>query len=60
MLAFRRDDGPDARAVIVNFSDSARDVPLEGEWQVEVASDGDGEDAAYTGRVAADRALLLR
>jgi hypothetical protein len=39
---------------------AARDVPLEGDWQVEVASDGGREDAVYPGRVAADQALLLR
>ena len=60
VLAFRRVEGPDARVVIVNFTDSACDVPLEGDWQVEVASDCGEEDAAYPGRLAADQALLLR
>jgi hypothetical protein len=44
----------------VNFPDAACDVPLDGDWRVEVASDCGGEDAAYPGRLAADQALLLR
>jgi hypothetical protein len=52
--------------VLVNFSPSPAD--LEGTealgatagWHVEVATDGVGEDAAFTGRLGPDQAVWLR
>jgi alpha-glucosidase len=58
-LAWLREHDGDRRAVVVNFTAAPVDVPLPGDWTVEVASQGpEGED--YTGRVGPDQALLLR
>ena len=34
--------------------------PVRGAWVVEVDSAGDGEGRGYTGRLGADRAVILR
>ncbi len=60
VLAYRRACGDDARVVLVNFGDQSADCPLAGAWQVEVASDGRGEERPYGGRLAPEQALLLR
>jgi alpha-glucosidase len=61
VLAYERasTDG-DRRAVIVNFTDEPRRVGVDGDWTVEVASDGAGEGGRYEGAVAGDQALVLR
>ena len=61
VLAWQRADGDDRRVVVVNFTGSNQtlDVPA-GDWSVEVASDGDGEGAAWGGCLAADQAVVLR
>ena len=66
VLGWVRAAGADRRAVLVNFSASA--VDLEGTealgatagWHVEVATDGVGEGAAFTGRLGPDQAVWLR
>ena len=58
-LAYEREKGSDRRAVIVNFSDSAVEVPLEQPWWIEGASDGSGEGESYAGVVGPSAALLL-
>ena len=50
----------DRRLVAVNFTDAAVDIALNGDWVVEVASDGRGEGERATGRLAPDQAVLLR
>jgi alpha-glucosidase len=59
-LAWQRRHGDDGRAVLVNFTDAALAAPLEGDWRIEVASDGAREGASYPERLAPDQALLLR
>ena len=61
VLAYeRRADDGDRRVVVVNFTDEAQRVAVEGEWVVEVASDEAGrEGGRYAGEVPASGAWLL-
>ena len=56
VLAYERSDGHDRRVVLVNQGRSAVEVPLDGEWEVELASDG----ASTPGELAADAAVVMR
>jgi alpha-glucosidase len=60
VLAYRRAADGDERIVIVNFTDEELGVPIDGDLDVEVASDGAGEGGPYAGRVGASGALILR
>jgi alpha-glucosidase len=60
VLAYERRAGNDRRVVLVNYTDRSLDVSLDRDLTVEVASDGDGEGAPFTGRLAGDQAVLLR
>jgi len=60
VLAYSRVLGDDRRIVLVNFGDAPVSVSLESAAVVEVASDGAGEGAAFTGTLAADSAVILR
>jgi alpha-glucosidase len=44
----------------VNFHGEPAAVAVAGEWRVEVASDGRGEGAPFTGALGPDAALVLR
>jgi alpha-glucosidase len=57
-LAWRRSLDDDVRTVIVNMS--AEDVTVAPGGTVEVASDGKGEGAPFTGLLAPDTAVVLR
>jgi alpha-glucosidase len=46
--------------VLINFGERRVACPLDGAWQVEVASDGRGEGHAYEGTLAAEQAVVLR
>jgi alpha-glucosidase len=59
-VAYRRSRDEDDRVVIVNFTDAPVAVPVAGDRTVEVASDGEGEGARYSGEVASSAAVLLR
>jgi alpha-glucosidase len=59
VLMYRRTRGDDRRVVVLNFADAARDVPLEGAYRVEVATNGAGEGAAFSGRVGGSCGVLL-
>ena len=59
-LAYLRKADDDRRAVIVNFGDSAIEVPIGQSWQVEVSSDGDGQGLSYEGEVRPSAAVVLR
>jgi alpha-glucosidase len=50
----------DRRVVVVNLDAPAVPVDLDGEWTVEVASDGAGEGAPFSGTVPGDVAVVLR
>ena len=52
----READGGDRRIVAVNFTGTEVGLPLEGDWLVEVASDG----GPFAGRLAPDQAVILR
>jgi len=61
VLAYIREGGDDRRAVVINFTDQALDCihpALTG--TVEVASDGVGEGAPFSGVLGPDQALVLR
>jgi alpha-glucosidase len=60
VIAYRRTSVDDQRVVIVNFTDGEVDVPVDGALTIQVASDGGGEGASYSGTVAASAALNLR
>jgi len=59
-LAYERTLGDDRRAVVVNFTEAPVEMPVEGEWTIEVASDGAGEGDPYRGALGPDQALVLR
>ena len=59
VLAYERRLGDDRRAVVVNFASTECTAPLEGNWRVEVGSDGRGEGHAYEGRLGPDQAVIL-
>jgi len=66
VVGWVRTAGADRRVVLVNFSDEV--VDLEGTealaatagWQVEVASDRQGEGSRFTGQLGPDQAVWLR
>jgi len=60
VFAYRRTCGDDVRVVLVNFGERAVECPLDGGWQVEVASDGRGEGREYRGTLAPEQAVVLR
>ncbi len=62
LLAWERTDpaGDDRRVVAVNFGAASTAVDLGPELLVEVASDGVGEDAPFTGALAPNQAVVLR
>jgi alpha-glucosidase len=60
VLAYVRQFEDDRRAVIINFTDKEVRAPLDGPWEIQVASDGVGEGKPYEGVVAPSAALLMR
>ena len=44
----------------MNFTDTAVDIALSGDWVVEVASDSKGEGERARGRLGPDQAVVLR
>jgi len=58
-LVYRRRQGADERVVAIHFGDSTSRLRLDGDWRIEVASDGAGEGTAFDGALAGDRAVLL-
>ena len=62
VLAWERSSGSDRRLVAVCFASDPVDLPLDGDWVVEVASTGTGtgEGAPFTGQLPADSAVILR
>ena len=56
MLAYERRDGTDRRVVLGNQGPTAAAVPLDGAWEVELASDGASTSAALAG----DAGVVLR
>ena len=60
VVAYRRALEADARAVLINYSDAPVEAGVDGEWFVEVASDGLGEGAPYAGTLRPEAAVLLR
>ena len=59
VLAYERRAGSDRRAVVVNYTDAAVDVAVEGTWDVEVSSEGVDEGDRYAGSVRPSAALVL-
>jgi alpha-glucosidase len=61
VLAYERAaGGGEAVLVLVNFADEVVDVPLEGRWTVELASDGAGEGRTHAGTLGPFQAVVLR
>jgi alpha-glucosidase len=59
ILAYRRTLDEDERVVCINFADRPLAFEVEGTWQIEVASDGEGEGMPFPGRVLSEQALIL-
>jgi alpha-glucosidase len=59
VLAYERRAGEDARVVAINFADHPQKLDLEGDWEIVVASDRDGEGDRFTGGLGTEQALLL-
>ncbi|WP_413042674.1 alpha-amylase family glycosyl hydrolase [Pseudomonas sp. YJ42] len=59
VLAYRRQLGEDQRVVCLNFADQPHAFPINGHWQIEVASDAQNEGEPYCGELAAGQALIL-
>jgi len=59
ILAYRRSWGADERVVCINFSENDQVFTLAQAWRVEVSSDGHGEGQAFSGRLAAEQAVIL-
>ena len=60
VLAWERTAGDDRRVVVVCFAATAVEVDLGPDLVVEVASDGAGEGAPFSGSLGPDAALVLR
>jgi alpha-glucosidase len=58
-LAYRRQCDGDERLVCVNFADHEHTFPLADPWRVEIASDGADEGRPFSGRLAAEQAVIL-
>jgi alpha-glucosidase len=58
--AYRRQCADDHRLVCINFSDQPHAHPHAGDWHVEIASDGIGENAPYNGTLNPGQAVVLR
>ena len=60
VLCWLRSSGDDRRVVAVNFGAVPASLYLDGEWDVEVASDGAGESLLFGGSLPGDTAVVLR
>ncbi|GAB3392898.1 alpha-amylase family protein [Azotobacter armeniacus] len=61
VLAYRRRrHGSDQRIVCINFAEQPHAFPLAGDWQVEIASDDQGDGASFIGKLNAEQALILK
>jgi alpha-glucosidase len=60
VVAIHRGHPDGDRLVLVNLTPRSAEVEVPGPWDVAIASDRSGEDAAFTGTILADQALLLR
>jgi alpha-glucosidase len=52
-------DTRDERTVLVNFVDAPTDAPVDGEWDVELCSDGTTAGGRYRGALGPDQAVVL-
>ncbi|MDP9071006.1 MAG: alpha-amylase family glycosyl hydrolase [Actinomycetota bacterium] len=59
VLAYERSHASDRRVVLVNYTDGAVEVPLAGDYVVQISSDGTGEGRCYAGSVGPSAAVLL-
>jgi alpha-glucosidase len=60
VLAYIRRHDKDQRVVLINFADKATAVAVDGDWTVEVASDGVGEGQPWSSAVPGPGAVILR
>ena len=60
VIGFRRSTAGDQRVILVNFAGHAEEIPVDGGWVVELASDRAGEGEKYGGLVPGDAAVILR
>ena len=60
VLGFVREAGDDRRMVLANFTGEPLRTDAEGDWVVELASDGSAEGRVFDGCLGPDAALLLR
>jgi alpha-glucosidase len=60
VLAYERRAGDDRRVVAVNFTGAPADATLDGDWTVELDSEGAAEGEAFAGHLGGDQAVVLR
>jgi alpha-glucosidase len=60
VLAWERSTEGDRRIVAVSFVDEAVDLTVDGDWTIEVASDGTDDGRPYPGCIGPSQALVLR
>jgi alpha-glucosidase len=60
VVAYERRHGDERRVVLVNFTSDDVEVALTEDLTVDIASDGAGEGAPYSGGVPASGAMILR
>jgi alpha-glucosidase len=60
VIGFRRSTAGDQRVILVNFAGHTEEIPVDGDWLVELASDRIGEGGKYGGLVRGDAAVILR
>jgi alpha-glucosidase len=64
VLAYERTAGRDRRLVAISFSPEPSTIELRGEWQVEIASAGEGslcaEGTSFAGRLGPEEAIIAR
>jgi alpha-glucosidase len=60
VIGFRRSTVGDQRVILVNFAGHGQEIPIDGGWVVELASDREGEGEKYGGLVPGDAAVILR
>ena len=60
VIAYRRGSGQERRLIVINFRDQPARLEFDEPLVIDLASDGQGEGAPFTGDLAPDQALVLR
>jgi alpha-glucosidase len=60
VFAYRRETADDTRLIAINFADSPQELSVEGEWTVDISSDGHADGEQFSGTIDTDEGVLLR